>query len=205
MSKSNSCLGVIWNKVLDRLTKPSPNRFWQLNRTEITLCPVQKILSSFKLNFYSNKFSCTYPLSLAWTSAPCCSNSWTILTLLYPAARWSGVDWRDRRGVKKKKQKKGKRNEKRKDAGEEGDTSGGREKYKTMLVHMFVLQRDSLSSGFHNINPVHTEWNKGRRHSVPTEQQDVWTFLERRLFREKWALPALNQSRVITSDFISSV
>lgn len=38
----------------------------------------------------------TYPLSLAWTSAPCCSNSWTILTLLYPAARWSGVDCRQR-------------------------------------------------------------------------------------------------------------
>ena len=36
----------------------------------------------------------TYPLSFACTSAPCCSKSCTILTRLYPAARWRGVDYR---------------------------------------------------------------------------------------------------------------
>lgn len=35
----------------------------------------------------------SHPLSLACTSAPCCSNSWTVLTRLYPAARCNGVDW----------------------------------------------------------------------------------------------------------------
>lgn len=36
----------------------------------------------------------SYPLSLACTSAPCCSRYSTTDTLLYPAAKWSGVDWR---------------------------------------------------------------------------------------------------------------
>lgn len=36
----------------------------------------------------------TCPLSLACTSAPCCRRYSTTDTLLYPAAKWSGVDWR---------------------------------------------------------------------------------------------------------------
>jgi len=35
-----------------------------------------------------------YPLSFACTSAPCCRRYSTTDTLLYPAAKWSGVDWR---------------------------------------------------------------------------------------------------------------
>ena len=37
----------------------------------------------------------THPLSLACTSAPCCNNSWTTRTRLYPAARWRGVDCKE--------------------------------------------------------------------------------------------------------------
>lgn len=37
-----------------------------------------------------------YPLSFAWTSAPCCSRSCTTRTRLYPAARWRGVDCRQK-------------------------------------------------------------------------------------------------------------
>lgn len=39
------------------------------------------------------KTALSHPLSLAWTSAPCCSSSRTVLTRLYPAARCNGVDW----------------------------------------------------------------------------------------------------------------
>ncbi len=73
-----------------------------------------------------------------------------------------------------------------------------------MLAHEFALQHDSLSSWFHNISPVYKECNKEVHIPVLAEQPEVWTFLER-LFREKWAFPPQNQSKVITPDCISSI
>lgn len=45
-------------------------------------------------NCQENILLSIYPLSFACTSAPCWRRYSTTDTLLYPAAKWSGVDWR---------------------------------------------------------------------------------------------------------------
>lgn len=70
----------------------------------ITICHKENVshcVNKSKMSaLFAHWWRCrSYPLSLACTSAPCCSNSWTVFTRLYPAARCNGVDWDDNQTV----------------------------------------------------------------------------------------------------------